>query len=373
MRSSAGQAMSLLRDRGPLSRADLARSIGITAPALTNLANTLISQGNAAETSAPAATGVGRPASLLSLVPDNAFVVGLHFGVGRLGLVLTDALLDIRARENHLIDLEATTIEDVVALAASATRNLIERAGVLRGKIRGVGVGVPGRVDAAGRVNLGSVLSPGEKGFPFADRLEEQLGLPVLLSHNVTAMALAETLYGAGKNASTVLNLYMRRGIGAGLVRHGAAGDIRSSAVELGHIRVEPRGAACHCGGSGCLETVFSERAILQRLGLKAMPAEGLFQAAMADTTLWDEVYPHFMQVLATSVTLLEPDLVLLSGHLGEAPAALLDSLRRDIPEAVMPQFRGVKIERAVLQPDAGALGAACIGLERFFYEGQQL
>lgn len=370
MRSSAGQALCLLRDRGPLSRADLARAIGISAPALTNLANGLRACGDVEETLTAVANGVGRPANLLALVPDNSYAIGVHLGVGRVGVVLTDAMLNIKARDNHLLDADAITIEEVVGLAVSAAKGLIEISGVPRGKIRGVGVGLPGRVDPSGRFGLNALFSHGKLGLPFADLLEEQLGLPVLLSHNVSAMALAEALYGAGRGAGKLLNLYMRRGIGAGVVQSDTHGEIRRAAVELGHIRIKAEGKPCHCGGRGCLETVFSEKSLLQQLRINSIPGEGLLHAAMTDKALWADVYTGFMEVLAMAVTLLEPDLILLSGHLGEAPAALLDDLRRDLPTRVMPQLRGIKIERAVLQPDAGALGAACVGLEHFVYQG---
>lgn len=370
MRSSTGQVLSLLRERGALSRAELARTIGISAAALTKLANGLIANGAIADEAGPVANGIGRPASMLTLVPDNSFVVGVHFGVGRVGVVITDALLRIRARDNYLVDLNGTSVEDTVGLAVSAANRLIEASGVPRGRIRGIGVGVPGRVDPSGRFSLNAFFSRNRQGFPFADLLEEQLGLPVLLSHNVTAMALAEALYGAGKGVGSVLNLYMRRGLGAGLVERVGVGQTRNSTVELGHVQTDPHGKTCFCGGTGCLETLLSEKALLDHLDLQRVPPEGLLQAAMADADHWQHVYMHLLSVLATAVTLLEPDLILLSGHLGEAPAALLEQLRHDLPAKVMPQFQGVKIERAVLQPDAGALGAACIGLEQFVYQG---
>ncbi|WIJ27014.1 ROK family protein [Devosia sp. RR2S18] len=334
------------------------------------MANSLIANGNVEATDTAVATGVGRPANRLALIPEHSYVLGLHFGVGRVGAVLTDCLLNVRARGNHILDLEATTIEDVLALAVIAAKGLIETSGVPRGKIKGIGVGVPGRVDPSGRNGLNAFFSKGQLGFPFADVLEEQLGLPVLLSHNVTAMAMAETLYGAGKGAGTLLNIYMRRGIGAGLMQNGAGGAFRSSAVELGHVRVQEDGQPCHCGRSGCLETILSEQPLLEMLQTKSIPSDGLLRAAMAKETEWSGIYSSLVDVLATATTLLEPDLILLSGHLGEAPPALLDDLRRDLPSRVMPQLRPMKIERAVLQPDAGALGAACVGLEQFVYRG---
>lgn len=370
MRSSAGQALSLLRDRGPMSRAELARVIGISAPALTNLAALLLSNGSIQEDPGVASSGVGRPANLLSLVPDNAYIIGVHLGAGRLGVVIADTMLKVCARDVSPFDLDGTSPDELVGSAASTVNRLLQSSGIPRGKVRGIGVGVPGRVDASGRFNLSSVFSRDEGGVPFADRLEEQLGMPVVLSHNVTAMALAEALYGAGRGHRAVLNLYLRRGFGAGLVNVSEGGAIRTSAVEIGHVRVRANGRRCHCGGAGCLETVLSEQALLQQLGLGAVPAEGLIQPAMQAPVIWPQIYADFIDVLAVAVTLLEPDLILLSGHLGEAPQALLDDMRRDLPARVIPPFRNVKIERAVLQPDAGALGAACIGLERFVYQG---
>ncbi|GGA62145.1 ROK family transcriptional regulator [Pelagibacterium lentulum] len=370
MRKNGGQLLALLRDNGAMSRADLARAIGVSAPALTKIASSQLERGLIAEADSSSSSGLGRPGTLINLRPSSCYVVGANVGAGRVGVVLADMMLNVVARKSFTFDFDAVGVDEIIAKTAKAINALIDKSGLPRQAIKGMGVGVPGKVDRAGRSNVSSKFTQWLHDIPFADQLEQLLDLPVVLEHNATAMALAEAFYGAGRGYGTVLHLYLRAGLGAGLVhaRHGEL--VHPGPVEIGHIVIDPDGQPCQCGGRGCVETVFSEAALLRAMSLSQVPSTGLIAAAMDSPDVWEPAYARFLEALSTTVTLLGPDLILLGGHLGEAPAALLDALNADLPKRLMPQFRGVRVARATLQPDAGALGAACVGLEKFVFEG---
>lgn len=370
MRSNGGHLLALLRDNGAMSRADLARAIGVSAPALTKLAGGLLDKGLVTEGESTAVNGLGRPPTLITLNPTRAYIVGANVGPGRVGIVLTDMMLGVQRRGGFRFDFETTEIADLVGMVSGAINAVIEKSGLPRQAIKGIGVGVPGKVDRTGRWNVNSKFAEWMRDVPFADDLEAQLGLPVVLEHNATAMALVEAHYGLGRGHDTILHLYMRLGLGAGLVHTRYGERTHPGPVEIGHIVVEPQGIPCQCGARGCLETLFCEPVLLKALGLDAVPPQGIVAAAMDVPAVWERAYGPFVEAVATTITLLGPDLVLLGGHLGEAPDRFVSQLRIDLLERLMPQFKRLRIERAQLQPDAGALGAACVGLEKFIFEG---
>lgn len=368
MANAAGQILTMLRDTGPASRADLARATGLSSAGLTKTTAQLMQQGVLDERQPEDHSGLGRPPVQLSLRPEGRFAIGIHLSPGSAGLVVTDALLNLRAKDGFTFDL-AMPVEDLVARTARATSQLIETSGVPRARIVGIGLGVPGAVDRARRISTHSTFTNWSQA-PFAALFEERLALPTILEHNATAIALAETQFGAARRSARMLHVFMGRGIGAGIAQgtQAAGREGPRGPVEIGHIVLDPDGRPCRCGGRGCLETYFSEQPLLDLAGLGAVPPQGLIAAAMASPA-WPDLYERFLQALATTVTLLSPDNVVLGGHLHAAPDAFLADLRRDLPGRLMQQHRqNLTIERIALTGPVGARGAACVGLEEFFY-----
>ena len=368
MANATGQILKLLRDAGPASRADLVRATGLSSAGLTKVTAVLVQQGVLDERQLDDHSGLGRPPVQLSLRAGSRHVAGIHLSAGQACVVLSDVLLNVTAQEGFEFDI-ATPVDALIARTARMTSQLIEASGVPRSRIVGIGVGLPGGVDRTRRINIHSSFT-NWTNIPFADLFEDHLGLPVVLEHNATAIALAEAQFGRDRNSARTLHVFMGRGIGAGLAQ-GVLSTERGAPrgpVEIGHIVLDPEGPACRCGGRGCLETYFSEQPILQRAGLDAVPPEGLIAAAMA-TDAWPDLYQRFLQALSTAVTLLSPDSVVLGGHLNAAPDRLLTDLRRDLPRRVMQaQRENLTINRTGLDEPVGARGAACVGLEAFFY-----
>jgi predicted NBD/HSP70 family sugar kinase len=373
LQSTSAEVLAWLRDHGPTSRAELARAIGVSAAALTKITAGLITAGQVVERAAVVpATQMGRPPTSIVLNGEANYLVGVHLGAGHVELVVVDLVLTPKLRHEFDFDGRGTSVDRLIEAVGGEINRLIERSGIHRGRFLGVGIAVPGAVDRAGRLNIYSCFADWHQ-VPFADRLEEVVGLPAVVEHNVTAIALAEARFGIGRDSDAVLAVYMRGGLGAGIA-HSCAASHRPwdrAPVEIGHVVFDPDGAVCHCGGRGCFETVFAERPILRALGLERVPDEGLIAAAMREPAVWQPLAEKFVHALATTVTLLSPDLVVLGGHLRRAPDAFLDHLRRELPRRLMPQQRErLRIERVSLGSGDGALGAACVGLEKFVYSG---
>lgn len=365
MRSSAGELLAILRDHGPRARSELARMIGISSAALTNVSSQLLARGALIEQESTDHNKLGRPPINLVLVPNSTLAIGVHFGVGLTEIAITDAMLRPIAI-HHMTNLTSLPPEELVAATIKQINRLIEKYEIPRKRLIGIGIAVPGRVDQRHRRNLRS-SDPKWAKFPLARIVGEETGLDAILEHNATAIALAETRYGADRGKSGTLYLFMGSGLGAGIAYPSRSGRI-GGPVEIGHLVVDDNGASCHCGAVGCLETIFSGTSLanLARDGQSG----GLIASAMLSPE-WNRYYKLFVRALAATVTLLAPELIVLGGHLGKAPDDFLTQLERDLIPSLPGQFRGnLTIRRSSFDQAPAALGAAAVGLEQFFYTG---
>ncbi|GAA2212444.1 ROK family transcriptional regulator [Nonomuraea monospora] len=370
-----------LRDHGPHPRADLARRLGLSPTTMTKVVAQLLDEGLVSEgaTDGPG-TRVGRPSTGIRLRAGARQVIGVQVGAGTVRLGLCDLKARARDVRSFAFDLAGEPPEQVVARIADAAAALAGQAG---DRLLGIGVAAPGPVDPGQRRNVLSV-NLGWRDVAFADPLERALGVPAVVDHNVRAMALAEARYGDTGGADPLLYVYVRTGVGAGVVIGGQPFRSGTHGVtELGHLRVVERGRPCACGSTGCLETVVAEPYLAERahalLGagaddLGADPLARLTSAAAggdgrADAAL-DEVAGHLATGLASAVNLLNPALILLGGAFRTAPEPVFDRVRQALRARAFPLLRdAVQVRRATLGPDAGVIGSAAVALDRFFYD----
>lgn len=373
--TNRAQILRLLRDEAPLSRMDIAHRTALSSTSVSRTVNKLIDDEVLTEGSTFATNRPGRPAVGVTILDDAVFVVGVQVGVGFVRLGLMNAYGTTTDTDAFEYD-PATAPSDVIDQIGAAIKSLLEP--VPSAKVAGVGVTVPGPVDADGRKLLLPLNLPW-RDVPIADALEPIVGVPVTIDHNVRSMALAEARFGSGRGATSVAFVYLRTGLGAGLVVEGQpfAGGMRG-AIALGHVRVVEDGLPCVCGSRGCLETIVSGPALAStadRLNIagEGYPLTRLWEAARNDpktVEVADEIIEHLALALSTVVNLLNPELLLLGGSLAIAPDDFVARLERGVRQAVFPLIREtVRIEPSDLGMDAGVAGGGALALERYFYD----
>jgi glucokinase len=246
----------------------------------------------------------------------------------------------------------------------------------------GVGVAAPGLIDSeAGEIRYAANI-PGANQFPLRQRLQESLSLPVVIDNDLRLHALGESAVGAARNIRHFLFVAVGTGVGSALYvggqpyagAHGAAG-------EIGHIIIDERPAAplCQCGRRGCLETVaagpamtayFRQQAADHRLGLELEPIDlpliaGWLDRPDAVGELARETVRRGARALgrglATAITLLDPECVILGGGVAHLGAPWLEVVRQTAAEYSLPQARLVPIELGVLGGKAALVGAATL------------
>jgi predicted NBD/HSP70 family sugar kinase len=357
-----------------LSRARVAAATGLTKATVSSLVDTLIEAGLVAEAGLDAGPRVGRPAAALALSPSGPVAVGVEVNVDEVRACAVDLAGAVLIRERVLGDLRGLPVPAVLDRAAGVLRRVTAEATAGGRRLAGVGVAVPGLVEAGAadvRVapNLGwrevSVLPELRRLAALGD------GVPLRLDNEANLAALAELWRGghrdgAGRLIDTFVHVSGDVGVGAGLVVHGELLRGRHGfAGELGHVPVPGSEAPCACGARGCLEQVAGQEAIVRAAGLPpgagvdvvvAAAAAGqpaaLEAAASAGTALG--------VVLAGVLNLLDVDVVVLGGGYARLAPWLAPAVTRELRARVLAVgAREVTVLPGRLGADAAVLGAA--------------
>jgi predicted NBD/HSP70 family sugar kinase len=230
---------------------------------------------------------------------------------------------------------------EVAANAEGAARQAAEAAGG-PAALESVGIGIPGIVDTGAGV-VRHAVNLGLEQLDLGGILTGRLGAPVRVENDVNAAALgAYHLLGL---AGSMAYLNLGTGLAAGFVSDGALWrGARGTAGEIGHIPVDPGGALCACGQTGCLETVASGGWVARKWGGDAaFPVLELFDRADAGDERARALRVELFGGVAAAVRILtltaDVETVVIGGGLSNfgdrllAPVrARLDELARDSP-----------------------------------------
>ncbi|MDH2413167.1 ROK family transcriptional regulator [Nocardioides sp. CER19] len=301
---------------GPASRADLARSTGLTRVTVSDLVAELAGEGLLEELGAPAETRVGKPPTLVGVLSDATHIVAIDLSPDdRMRGAIVNLGGEVKAR--HELALAGATGVDAVALLHRLATELIA---LTDRPILGVGVGSPGVVDAAGTVVDAPNLGWSDE--PLADGLRKALGLPVYVANDANTAVLGEHTFGEGNTDGGLMLLRVGIGVGAGLVLGGALlHGHRAAAGEIGHVVVDPDGERCACGRVGCLETLLAAPRLRQAMAADEAGADAVLRRAGE----------QLGAVLAPVVGTLNLHEVVLAG-----PAELLDGTLREAVDATI-------------------------------------
>lgn len=353
------QVLRLLQSRGPLSRAEVARSSGLSAPTVSKAAASLLRLGLLEEAEAPE-LGRGRPAPKLRLATTSAQVLGIAIDVGHCECLA--AGLDGTTHAARSVPTPGTYPELLAALE-SVVRTFLDRPGV---STLGIGLSLPGLIDdRTGRCELSPNVPMTDGRTPAAD-LTERLGLPCVLIQESHALCLAERQYGLARGLDDFAVLDVATGVGLGVMMGGRLLRGQSGrAGEIGHITaVASGGRRCGCGNTGCLETVASTSALAQRASRKlgrTVRVDETFELARSGSlelsAELDEIADYLAIGAAAVINLFNPAVVFVHSPLfGIDPALLSRVVERAGQRALPPSFAECRILRAEGSKHLGAV-----------------
>lgn len=187
--------------------------------------------------------------------------VGVDVGGTKVAAALVDSRGEILARDKAATPRGAKA-KQILKVICGLVEGVVASKGLKLKRLGGVGLGAPGIVSPDGRE---VVFAPNIdlSGYPLADKLEDRLGVDVVMGNDVNLGVLGERWLGAAKDASDLVGIFPGTGVGGGVVVNGRLlWGAHGAGAELGHLIVEPGGPRCGCGNRGCLEALASRTAI---------------------------------------------------------------------------------------------------------------
>jgi glucokinase len=231
-----------------------------------------------------------------------------------------------------------------------------------------VGVGLPGPMDAAGRVARVCINLPGWEQIPLAEWLEPQLQRRVTLANDGNCAVVGEAWHGAARGYSDVLLLTLGTGVGGGVLLGGSLFTGHGgAAAEPGLICIDPEGPACNSGNRGSLEQFCSIGALARESPLSPQELCRLADQGDAEAlAIWQRYGRRLGVGLSSLIYVLTPELVLIGGGLSAASEHFLPAALAEVEQRVQIESRqGLELRRCALGNGAGRLGAARLALDR--------
>jgi predicted NBD/HSP70 family sugar kinase len=341
------KVLEVVRERGTVSRADIATATGLARSTVSTLVGELQSAGLVVEhedvrADGPAATG--RPPLMLSLDPGAGAVIGIQFDHDFVRVAIADLSLTVLAEGVRASDVDHDA-EAGLDAAAALVDSLLAEAGVDSGRVIGAGVALSGPIDKASGLVGSTTILPGWVGVDVASLLGERLGVPVHVENDANLGALAESILGAGRGAMEMAYVMMSSGIGGGLILGGRLyRGARGTAGEIGHVSVDEAGHMCRCGSRGCLETLVGARALIESLRRShggEITIEGMISLARDGDPGCQRVIADAGRIVGRVVAALcnefNPERIVVGGELALAGDLLLEPLREAVGRYAIP------------------------------------
>ena len=244
-----------------LSCAELSHKIDKSLSLTTKTLNELIAEGIVIETGYAPSSGGRRPL-MYSLKPDILYTVSVAMDQ----FFTRIAIMDMQNKHVRPVEkFELRLADNPMALSALTDKieYVIEQSGVSRTKIAGIGIGMPGFVDAQQGLNYSFLQTKGES---ITGYIAKRTKLTAYIENDSGIVGLAELKFGAARNRRNAMVINIGWGVGLGMILEGALfrGD-NGFAGEFSHIPLFNNGKLCSCGKSGCLETETSLFVIVEK------------------------------------------------------------------------------------------------------------
>jgi glucokinase-like ROK family protein len=365
--------LRLLFEHETISRAEIARITGLTRTTVSDVIANQIAEGLVEEVGVGASLG-GKNPILLSLVAESRYVIGINLAHDQ----FCGAIVNLRGEIKEMVchPVPDRNREHALASVYAILDALVQKPWK---PLMGIGVGTPGLVHTREGMVV-SAVNLDWKDLPLAHLLEERYALPVYVLNDSQAAAIGEYVYGAGgQSGEHLIVINVGHGIGAGILINGRLfqGD-GGGAGEIGHVVLQEDGEVCRCGKRGCLETLASTRAVIQRAqtlvpettasalsnGSEPVNLDSLVRAFHAGDPIANQVIldgaRHLGSAVASLVGTLNIQKIILTGEMTRFGQPWLDAVRERMRQAALSKMaQDTLVEIGTLDVRGCILGAS--------------
>lgn len=368
-----------------ISRAEISRQLDLSRSTVTEIVKELLETNLIAETGTGESNG-GRKPIVLEFQDDAKVILGIDIGATHVSVAMTNLrgkLLFWKEREFNVREDSEGTYQLINELCSESlsSRNLGYD------KLLSIGVAVPSPVDPIRPEYLSETIIPAWHGKSGLERLREKYDVPVYLDNDANLGALAEHWWGAGKEVNDLIYIKISNGIGAGYILGGKLyRGSKGIAGEMSHMPIDPNGRLCGCGLRGCLATVISAWALIERVHTLAAlyPNSSLVNisvgiidienAALGGDPLAIQVVSEATNYLTSAiislVNLMNPELIIVGGSLSRLGELVLKPIREKMEaSALVSSISKTQLKKSELGSKGIAIGAATLAIEQAFID----
>lgn len=308
------------------------------------------------------------------------------FGVDVGGTTVKLGLFD---REGNVLDkwdIPTVTDNNGTAILPDVAKSILAKMkekNIREDELEGIGIGVPGGVNAEGTLTGGAV-NIGWDPFNIPEAMRAYINVPVKAANDANCAAVGELWKGSGKGYNNMVAVTLGTGVGGGIVVEGKLLEgYNGGGGEIGHVHVEDNETEiCGCGNKGCMEQYSSATGIVRlakrRLAEDDKPsvlrgselsAKTVFDAMKTGDEVSIEIVKRFGTYLgkglASVANVVNPEVFVICGGVSKAGEILLTFVEPVFLQYVFPTCRGARFVLASLGNDAGIYGAAGLILRK--------
>lgn len=376
------QILEIIRHTPDASRASIKRETGLSMESALSLVEELLEEGLICECGKQERGSAGRRAKLLRIQPDGCYFIGVRFSAGSISGVCMNLEHQVILSAKHEFAARPTGPEMTDGVV-DCIRQLMERMGDRRERLRGIGIGAPGIIDPEKGVILRYVHIPDWENVALRQRVEEQFHVPTYLEHGVKSSARC---FLNGQNDSSLF-VQMGRGISMCVTVNGRIWNgAEYLSGEVGHMHIEGNDLPCDCGKRGCLETVVAGGALTAEASKRLDEPDfaALRPLTEADGRVHLSAICHAADegcpgcaalveragravacMLSAAMMVMDPAAVLLKGRLSES-RVFTEALQERLEQMCLPEIlRSTRLVYLAADEEMDALGAAELAFTR--------
>ncbi|MBT1667395.1 ROK family transcriptional regulator [Curtobacterium flaccumfaciens] len=354
---------------GVLSRAEIARSLGLSRASLTRAMRILVSQRLVVEVGTDVRGATGRPSELLQVSSGQWEFLGIKLTKDRLYAAVTDL-------GGRVLALHEEAIDDTAAesLAEQITA-VLERLRDAHPAICAIGVSLPGDVMVrAGESVVAASVFLGWHEVPFARMLEERTGIATFTANDVHALTAKEHWFGAGAGRGSMVLVTVGEGLGLGLIANGQVSTGEHGRLgRIGHLPVLGGGPDCGLGHAGCASSYLPSPVIVRNAGHEGKTYDQVVELARdgdeGALAAFEDAGRALGVLLATAVHIADPSAIVLTGDglpvYDLARATVDESMRA----ALAPYTEPVTVEVQPFEFSEWARAGAVLAIRRLLGE----
>jgi glucokinase-like ROK family protein len=379
--------LKIVMEMGPISRIDISRHLKISRPTTSAYIGELIKDGLIEEIGKGDSTpSGGKKAVLLQFNGRAGYILGVMIGVKTIRIALTDL-------GSNIIEIIKIPTEEwfgpdaVIDKLVKNLKKIIRTSKVNKEEIIGIGVGATGLVDSKKGLVIFSPNLDGWNNIKLKEIVEEKIGLPTFIENECRVQAIAENKYGLAKDVKNFVCVETGTGIGTGVFIDNKlmTGD-KGMAGEVGHIITDLAGdRMCHCGNTGCLETLCSISSLIEDImadirksgkfvdyGGRKLKMEDLYRLyEHGDKIVTGNVEKNAEYLgigISNTIKMFNPELIIIHGEIIKFGNKYLSKVRESVSKKTFPKVKdNYNIQFSKLGENVGLIGATSVVFNSIF------